>query len=97
MLLEGIDVLIVVAAGIIWAFRGSFLASVAVTRLPLTGMNADGVVRKDATFESILSTLSSFFYVEDNDAFMRWVRKTWRRKDVRRTIDEAKREWRLSQ
>ncbi|KAI5479155.1 GTPase activating protein [Pseudohyphozyma bogoriensis] len=46
-----------------------------------------------ATFESILSTLSSYFIVEDDDALMRWIRKTLRRKDLRKKMAAWREEW----
>jgi hypothetical protein len=47
----------------------------------------------DASFESILSSLSSYFFVESDDALLRWIRKTLRMKDVRGKIQDWRREW----
>ncbi|CEQ41986.1 SPOSA6832_03768 [Sporobolomyces salmonicolor] len=47
-----------------------------------------------ASFESILSSLSSYFFVESDDAFLRWIRKTLRLKGLRDKIAAWRTEWR---
>ncbi|ORY87450.1 rab-GTPase-TBC domain-domain-containing protein [Leucosporidium creatinivorum] len=47
----------------------------------------------DASFESILSVLSSYFFVESDDALLRWIRKTLRMKDLRNKITGWRKEW----
>ncbi|KAM0789326.1 hypothetical protein ACM66B_000162 [Microbotryomycetes sp. NB124-2] len=51
----------------------------------------------DASFEDILSMLSSYFEVESNDALMRWIRKTLRMKGIRQRLAQWRAEWRSSQ
>ncbi|GAA6023083.1 hypothetical protein JCM11491_002327 [Sporobolomyces phaffii] len=46
-----------------------------------------------ASFESILSTLSSYFDVESDDAFLRWIRKTLRLKGLRTKMKSWREEW----
>lgn len=53
----------------------------------------EGLESEDASFESILATLSSFMVPEDEDGLMDWVAKLMNRKDVRMKIVEARREW----
>ncbi|KAK4057233.1 hypothetical protein OIO90_001728 [Microbotryomycetes sp. JL221] len=50
----------------------------------------------DASFEDILSALSSFFEVESDDALMRWIRKALRMKGLRQRLREWRAEWRNS-
>ncbi|BGP56173.1 hypothetical protein JCM8202v2_003785 [Rhodotorula sphaerocarpa] len=47
----------------------------------------------DASFESILSRLSSYFYVESDDALLRWIRKTLRVKGLREKMKAWRTEW----
>lgn len=46
-----------------------------------------------ATFESILSLLSSFFVAEDDDALMTWVRKMIDQPGMREKISGWRMEW----
>ncbi|GAA5873022.1 hypothetical protein JCM16303_006917 [Sporobolomyces ruberrimus] len=46
-----------------------------------------------ASFESILSTLSSYFDVESDDALLRWIRKTLRLKGLREKMKSWRVEW----
>ncbi|KAH8917642.1 RabGAP/TBC [Atractiella rhizophila] len=50
-------------------------------------------VSEDASFESILSMLSSFFVIEDEDSFLRWIRKLLQMKVLRAKMDEWRTEW----
>ncbi|GAA5988042.1 hypothetical protein JCM10908_002039 [Rhodotorula pacifica] len=47
----------------------------------------------DASFESILSRLSSYFFVESDDALLRWIRKTLRLKGLREKMKAWRLEW----
>lgn len=47
----------------------------------------------NASFESILSALSSYFLVESEDALLRWIRKVMRRTELRRQITGWREEW----
>ncbi|GAA6032529.1 hypothetical protein JCM8097_004801 [Rhodosporidiobolus ruineniae] len=47
-----------------------------------------------ASFESILSRLSSYFFVESDDALLRWIRKTLRLKGLRGRMSAWREEWR---
>lgn len=46
-----------------------------------------------ATFESILSLLSSYFVAEDEDKLMRWIRRMLRSPGVREKMDGWRQEW----
>ncbi|KAL8279140.1 hypothetical protein RQP46_008396 [Phenoliferia psychrophenolica] len=47
-----------------------------------------------ADFETILSTLSSFFLVDDDDMLLRWIRKTLQTRDLRKKMDQWRLDWR---
>ncbi|GAA5861048.1 hypothetical protein JCM1840_003062 [Sporobolomyces johnsonii] len=47
-----------------------------------------------ASFESILSSLSSYFFVESDDALLRWIRKTLRLRGLREKMNAWRIEWR---
>ncbi|SCV69853.1 BQ2448_1247 [Microbotryum intermedium] len=53
----------------------------------------DSFASPSASFESILSTLSSYFFVESDDALLRWSRKTLRLKGVRQRMHDWRVEW----
>jgi len=72
--LEGRDLIIIVAIGIIWVCK-------------------DNLLSPEASFESILSLLSSFFVVENEDALMDWIRKAMRNRHLRRDMDRWREEW----
>ncbi|BGP00236.1 hypothetical protein NBRC10513v2_004461 [Rhodotorula toruloides] len=46
-----------------------------------------------ASFESILSVLSSYFFVESDDGLLRWIRKTLRLKGLRERMKGWRQEW----
>ncbi|GEM07931.1 GTPase activating protein [Rhodotorula toruloides] len=46
-----------------------------------------------ASFESILSVLSSYFFVESDDALLRWIRKTLRLEGLRERMKAWREEW----
>ncbi|KAL7413329.1 rab-GTPase-TBC domain-containing protein [Mrakia frigida] len=54
----------------------------------------DNLHSKEASFETILSLLSSFFIPEDDDAFMAWVQATLALKGLRGKMDQWRGEWR---
>lgn len=47
----------------------------------------------NASFESILSALTSYFLVDSDDALLLWIRKLSLRKDLRRKMVVWRREW----
>ncbi|SGY13701.1 BQ5605_C010g05949 [Microbotryum silenes-dioicae] len=53
----------------------------------------DSFTLPSASFESILSTLSSYFFVESDDGLLRWIRKTLRLKGVRQKMCDWRVEW----
>jgi hypothetical protein len=53
----------------------------------------DNLLSPEASFESILSLLSSFFVVENEDALMDWIRKAMRNRQLRRDMDRWREEW----
>lgn len=98
LLLEGVDFLVIAAVGIIWAFRGEPSPAINVLSLFRTLTPAQLVSTADfaspqADFESILATLSSYFFVESDDAVLRWIRKTLRRDDVRKKMKGWRKDW----
>ncbi|BGP49011.1 hypothetical protein JCM10450v2_004890 [Rhodotorula kratochvilovae] len=75
LLLEGVDVLVIIAVAIIWHFQHEFTAP-------------------SASFEDIQTTLSGYFFVESDDALLRWIRKTLRLKGLREKMRAWRAEWR---
>ncbi|GAA5934984.1 uncharacterized protein JCM15063_003120 [Sporobolomyces koalae] len=65
-----------------------------VTAVAIIWQFQDDFVAPSASFESILSTLSSYFEVESADAFLRWIRKTLRIKGLRAQMKAWRTEWR---
>jgi len=53
----------------------------------------DNLLSPEASFESILSLLSSFFVVENEDALMDWIRKAMSNRQLRRNMDQWREEW----
>ncbi len=47
----------------------------------------------EATFESILSLLSSYFVIEDEDVLMRWVQKMLHQPGVVERMNGWRRDW----
>ncbi|WVQ99910.1 hypothetical protein IAU59_007053 [Kwoniella sp. CBS 9459] len=64
-----------------------------VTSLAILWAFKDLLSSPQATFESILSLLSSYFVAEDEDALMRWIRKVLKQKPVRDKMDSWRSEW----
>lgn len=48
---------------------------------------------KTATFESILSLLSSYFVAEDEDVLLRWTQKTLDQPGFRERLNAWRRDW----
>ena len=46
-----------------------------------------------ANFETILSSLSSFYIPEDEDTFLRWMRKMLNQPNMRNRLDGWRKEW----
>lgn len=95
LLLEGVDFLIITALAIIWQFqREYFLSSRNVRQFShIVSLFPDEFTSPSASFESILSTLSSYFDVESDDALLRWIRKTLRLKGLREKMKSWRVEW----
>lgn len=91
LLLEGIDVLVIIAVAVIWHFQRasrpvlvpSCQPSLLPDSFPGTALLADEFTAPNASFESILTTLGGYFFVESDDALLRWLRKTLRLKGLR--------------
>ncbi|GAA5974997.1 hypothetical protein JCM5350_004536 [Sporobolomyces pararoseus] len=64
-----------------------------VTALAIIWQFQDEFTSPSASFESILSTLSSYFDVESDDALLRWIRKTLRLKGLRSKMKGWREEW----
>lgn len=67
--------------------RGFVRAADTLSLLP------DLLAAPTATFESILSLLSSYFVAEDEDKLMRWIRRMLRSPGVREKMDGWREEW----
>ncbi|KIY50475.1 RabGAP/TBC, partial [Fistulina hepatica ATCC 64428] len=52
------------------------------------------ITSSNASFETILSLLSSFFVPENEDAFMHWIERTLGNRKIRTLFGEWRREWR---
>ncbi|WWC63189.1 uncharacterized protein I303_105789 [Kwoniella dejecticola CBS 10117] len=64
-----------------------------ITSLAILWAFKDILSSPKATFESILSTLSSYFVAEDEDAFMDWIKRVIGQHDIRAKMDEWREEW----
>lgn len=53
----------------------------------------DDFTKANTSFETILSTLSSYFLVDSDDALLRWIRKTMRRSDLRKKMVQWHADW----
>jgi hypothetical protein len=100
--LEGRDLIVIFAIGIIWVYKGpssyfhsppSHLYPSLPPRVLILTHGIDNLLSSEASFESILSLLSSFFVVENEDALMEWVRKAMRNRRLRRDMDRWREEW----
>ena len=68
------------------------LLSTPLHRFPRT--RTENLSSPDASFETILSLLSSFFIPENDDALMGWVQATLALKGLRGRMDGWREEWR---
>ncbi|KAL8287518.1 hypothetical protein RQP46_003376 [Phenoliferia psychrophenolica] len=64
-----------------------------ITSLSIIWCFREDFTNPDASFESILSSLSSYFLVSSDDAILRWIRKALRRADLRLKIKDWREEW----
>ena len=94
--LEGSDLFIVVAVAIVWVHKGKLvkLPSVINWALYLTEALTDYITSSSATFETILSLLSSFFVPEDDNALLGWVEKVMSDKKTRDSMQQWRADWR---
>lgn len=53
----------------------------------------DFLTSNQASFETVLSLLSSFFIPEDEDALMRWIEKVLGDKKLREDMQKWREEW----
>ncbi|KAG8792351.1 hypothetical protein FRC17_008609 [Serendipita sp. 399] len=53
----------------------------------------DNLLSKEASFESILNLLSSFYVMEDEDALMAWLRRAMSDRRLRRDMAQWREEW----
>ena len=56
-------------------------------------ISADLLSAPNATFESILSLLSSYFVAEDDDALLRWIRKMYHQPGLKGRMGAWRQEW----
>lgn len=84
--LEGRDVIVMTSIAILWSFRGRSFACCLVDM-------SDLLSAPNATFESILSLLSSYFVAEDEDAMLRFIRKMLSQPGLRQRMDDWRVEW----
>jgi hypothetical protein len=91
--LDGPDLFIVVAVAIVWVHKGEF-GQVAGLGLHLTEAPTDYITSSSATFETILSLLSSFFVPEDDDVLLEWIEKVMSDKKTRANMQQWRADWR---
>jgi len=73
-LLEGQDIIVVMALCIVWSTKELILS-------------------KSASFETILSLLSSFFVPEDDDKLMSWIFKVMSDPPIRAEMEDSRERW----
>ncbi|WRT68299.1 uncharacterized protein IL334_005275 [Kwoniella shivajii] len=64
-----------------------------ITSIAILWAFKDLLAAPNATFESILSLLSSYFVAEDEDALMIWIRRTIHSQGIKPKMDEWRSEW----
>ncbi|KAJ9098901.1 hypothetical protein QFC19_006240 [Naganishia cerealis] len=64
-----------------------------MTSLALIYAYRSVLTASNATFETILSTLSAFYIPEDEDAMMQWIRKMMGTSETRVMMDEWRKDW----
>ena len=95
--LEGPDLFIVVAVAIVWVHKGkspNLPGDRSCGPLHLTEIPIDCITSKSASFETILSLLSSFFVPEDDDVLLEWVDKVMDDKKTRASMRQWRADWR---
>jgi USP6 N-terminal-like protein len=92
-LFEGPDLFVVVAVAIVWVYRGWLLNQ---SFPPLLTYDAitDHITSSAATFETVLSLLSSFFVPEDENAMLAWIEKVLSDTQLRSSMQSWRTEWR---
>ena len=91
--LDGPDLFIVVAVAIVWVHKGKSVRWLVRWNLHLTDSPTDCITSKSATFETILSLLSSFFVPEDDDVLLEWIDKVMSDKKTRANIKQWRTDW----
>lgn len=91
--LEGYDLFIVVAVAIVWVHKGK-LIQFSSGPLHLTEAPTDYITSSSATFETILSLLSSFFVPEDDNVLLGWIDKVMSDKKMRANMWQWRAVWR---
>ncbi|WWC71665.1 uncharacterized protein I206_105623 [Kwoniella pini CBS 10737] len=66
-----------------------------ITSLAILWSFKDILSSPKANFESILSTLSSYFVIEDEDILMNWIKKLINQIEIRKKMDEWRKEWKI--
>lgn len=93
--LEGRDVIVLAAMGIIWVYRGaSHVPSPPCSSTDLWIASIEHMASAQASFETILSLLSSFFIAESEDALMGWIGKALGDKKLRGSMVQWRKDWR---
>jgi hypothetical protein len=72
--------MVLTSVAILWSFKGEYADYMINTLLT-------------ATFESILSLLSSYFVAEDEDALLRWIQKTLDQPGFRERLNGWRVDW----
>ena len=57
--------------------------------------NTDHLTSRQASFESVLSLLSSFFVPESEDAFMKWIERALGDRKLRGDMMRWRKEWKM--
>jgi hypothetical protein len=86
--LDGRDIMVLTSVAILWSFKGEYADYMINTLLTTDLLSA-----KTATFESILSLLSSYFVAEDEDALLRWIQKTLDQPGFRERLNGWRMDW----
>ena len=70
---------------------GGFSSNVQLTGLHYTTL--DHITSSSASFETVLSLLSSFFVPEDDDTFLSWIESALGDKKLRSNMSKWRRDW----
>jgi hypothetical protein len=96
MFLDGPDVMIIASLSILWAFKGESYVPRAYPHPTILNLRSDKIdllAAPTATFESILSLLSSYFVAEDEDKLMRWIKRMIHQPGIKQRMDGWRAEW----